>query len=201
VCLLESVLREEVRIALPRTGHFTRLGKDHIHHYTSNPDETARTGVPHGFLTLNVQVFLRGIRLFITPTARPGEPIAPLKAHVPQLPQPEGAIHAPIPAIHEMPYRRARELLIANGWQPLRQHWSAASRPELQAGNGATFWEMGFNEIDAISPTGLAHCTFRFRDVYRKELVVVTAGEQDETLGYEACVWNWYFDNADSPTS
>jgi hypothetical protein len=57
-------------------GHVTTLGKDHIHHFTSNPDRS-RTGILHGFLTLNVQVFVQGNRLWVRPNTRPGEPVRP----------------------------------------------------------------------------------------------------------------------------
>ena len=75
--LIDSVSDDDVRITNARTGHFTHLGKDHIHHYTTNPDETRRTGVPHGFFVLNVQVYLQGPRLRVTPCAKPGEPVLP----------------------------------------------------------------------------------------------------------------------------
>lgn len=65
-----------VRISNIRTGHVSTLGKDHVHHFTSNPDRS-QTGIPHGFLTLNVQVFLQGNKLWVRPNARPGEPINP----------------------------------------------------------------------------------------------------------------------------
>lgn len=83
--LIDAVTDNEVRISNPRTGHFTNLGNDHIHHYTTNPDETRRTGIPHGFLTLVIQVFLQGPRLTITPSARPGEPVVPERVALEQL--------------------------------------------------------------------------------------------------------------------
>lgn len=48
------------------------LGKDHIHHFTTNP-ERPRGNIKHGFLALNVQVFLRGNQCWVLPNARPGE--------------------------------------------------------------------------------------------------------------------------------
>jgi hypothetical protein len=76
--IIEEVSDSGVRISDSR-GHVTILGKDHIHHFTSNPDRS-RTGIPHGFLTLNVQVFLQGNRLWVRPCARPGEPVRPQRA-------------------------------------------------------------------------------------------------------------------------
>lgn len=191
---IEEVAVDSLSVKLDRTGHCTKLGKDHVHHYTSNPDETARTGIPHGFLVLNVQIYLCGARVQITPTARPGEPVFPQLPPVRLLPQPTTAHHSPIPEITEVPYTRAREQLIAAGWQPRRHHWSHGSRPEMQYGNGAHYWLKGFWEIGESSPTGFAFCRFHFRDVYGNHLVVVTAGEAGENEGGDAVVWNWFFE-------
>lgn len=60
-------------------GHSTSLGKDHIHHFTSNPDRS-RAGISYGFLTLNVQIFMQGRRLWVRPNLRPGEPVKPPNA-------------------------------------------------------------------------------------------------------------------------
>jgi hypothetical protein len=74
--IISDVSEIGVRITNVRTGHFLTLGKDHIHHFTSNPDRS-RNSVPHGFLTLLVQVFIRGDEVTVKPTPRPGEPVAP----------------------------------------------------------------------------------------------------------------------------
>jgi hypothetical protein len=80
--LISEVAEEGVRIENPRTGHFTVLGKDHIHHFTTNPDASRVAGVPHGFLTLLVQLYLQGPKLWITPTPRPGESVPPPPARI-----------------------------------------------------------------------------------------------------------------------
>ena len=74
--LIDSVT-DSVRLSNVRTGHFTNLGLDHVHHYTSNPDLTKQSGIEHGFFTLNVQIYLRGTDLTVTPTLRPGEAVLP----------------------------------------------------------------------------------------------------------------------------
>lgn len=75
--IIQEVSDEGIRISNIRTGHTTVLGRDHIHHYTSNPDRS-QTGVKHGFLTLNVQILLKGATLKIEPTAGPGTPLTTL---------------------------------------------------------------------------------------------------------------------------
>jgi hypothetical protein len=108
-------------------------------------------------------------------------------------PQPPSARHAPIPRIAGLPYEEARNLLIDAGWQPRMHHWSYGSDPNLQGGNGPHFWKMGYWEILNAWPTGLAHCTFSFGDVYGNVLTVMTAGEELEDSDARACVWSWRF--------
>lgn len=76
VWTIEDVTDAGVRIANPRTGHFTILGNDHIHHFTSNPARS-QDGVPHGFFMLNVQLFLQGASVRVTLNSRPGGKVAP----------------------------------------------------------------------------------------------------------------------------
>jgi len=56
-----------VEVQNTRTYHGTTLGYDHIHHYTSDPQR----GEGCGFLTLTVQVYIGGSRLWIEPNVRP----------------------------------------------------------------------------------------------------------------------------------
>lgn len=79
--MIENVVDAGVRISSINWGHVATLGKDHIHHFTSNPDQS-QSGIQHGFLTLNVQVFLQGKRLWVRPNARPGEPVKAQLAEV-----------------------------------------------------------------------------------------------------------------------
>lgn len=73
--LLESVTDQGARLSNPRTGHGTTLGLDHIYEFTSNPDRS-RGDARFGFLTLKIQIYLKGNTLTIRPTARPGETVA-----------------------------------------------------------------------------------------------------------------------------
>lgn len=74
--LIEDAPADGLRVRNLHTEHSTTLGYDHIHHFTSDPGRS-QGGLVHGFLTLNVQVFLQGNRAWIRPNARPGEPVAP----------------------------------------------------------------------------------------------------------------------------
>jgi hypothetical protein len=76
VWMVEKVTEAGVHITNPRTGHFTLLGHDHIHHFTSDP-MASQNGVSHGFFMLNVQLFLQGTSVRVTPNGRPGGKVAP----------------------------------------------------------------------------------------------------------------------------
>jgi len=76
VWIVDEVTDAGVRISNPRTGHGTTLGKDHIHHFTSNPDRS-KNGLQHGFFMLNVQIFIQGAALTVKPNGRPGERVPP----------------------------------------------------------------------------------------------------------------------------
>jgi hypothetical protein len=73
--VVDSIYDEVIRIRNTRTGHCADLGKDHIHHYTSDPQPSRQSGVAHGFLTLTVQLYLHGLNVSIAPTSKLGEPV------------------------------------------------------------------------------------------------------------------------------
>ncbi len=106
-------------------------------------------------------------------------------------PQPSLALHAPLPRIGGHDYDQAREMLIHAGWQPYMNHWSRGGDWDMTFGNGDYFWKKGYYEIQSACPTGLAECSFAFKDVYGNKLVVITAGEAAEEIGYTPSVWNW----------
>jgi hypothetical protein len=113
------------------------------------------------------------------------------------LPQPASALHAPIPRMAGLTYHDARAQLVEAGWQPQMRHWSHAGDPDLQAENAAEFWLVGYWEIINAWPTGLAQCTFGFRDMYGNNLTVLTLGEEDAEEGWYAQVNNWFFAKED----
>jgi hypothetical protein len=73
VWLVQAVTDVGVSMQNERTGHTPTLGRDHVYSYSSDPGRSVG-GLKHGFLTLHVQLFLRGVLAEIEPTARPGEP-------------------------------------------------------------------------------------------------------------------------------
>jgi hypothetical protein len=72
---IQGVEGDMMRIA-HAGGISTVLAKDHIHHFTSDPARSSKDA-PKGFLTLNVQLFIRGADAWIRPTLRPGEALPP----------------------------------------------------------------------------------------------------------------------------
>lgn len=113
-------------------------------------------------------------------------------------PQPPSAIHAPLPRIGGLIYDEARDMLIQAGWQPFLNSWTKGFDWDMKLGNGLYFWKKGFWEIQNVCPTGLAYCTFLFRDVYGNQLKVVTAGEALEDLDATPRVWSWSFENEEN---
>jgi hypothetical protein len=111
------------------------------------------------------------------------------------LPQPVSAKHVPIPIIGGLAYDEARSHLLKAGWQPHMNHWSQASKFDMQYGNGLHFWNKGYHEIRQAMGTGMSLCSFAFEDVYGHKLIVVTAGEVIEEINATAHVWRWYFES------
>jgi len=88
--------------------------------------------------------------------------------------------HAKLPAVTEFTYHKARKALLSAGWQPLqtKSFNEANTDSDISYGNGALFWKKGYVEVEACSGTGIAACTFLFKDVYGNRLRVITAGEE-----------------------
>jgi hypothetical protein len=90
------------------------------------------------------------------------------------------AKHARLPAITELTYHKARKMLLAAGWQPLRtiSFNEANSDTRIAYGNGRIFWKRGYVEVEACAGTGIAACAFLFKDAYGNRLRVTTEGEE-----------------------
>lgn len=88
--------------------------------------------------------------------------------------------HAKVPIITSLTYHKARKALLIAGWQPLqtKSFNEASDDPDISSGNGKLFWEKGYVEIESCAGTGLAPCTFLFKDVYNNQLRLTTVGEE-----------------------
>lgn len=85
-----------------------------------------------------------------------------------------------IPALRQkMPYAKARELLLAKGWQadfvnPMyRRYVSPLAQLMI---------DKGYNEVEDCSGTGLGLCKFRFSGPNGEHLVVVTQNNAREPI-------------------
>jgi hypothetical protein len=86
-----------------KSGHLYRLGKDHVHHFTSDAHRSAG-GDNYGFLTLHVQIFIQGIAVSAVPNGRPGAPVDP--------PATDKAIRARVHFIPEVERRFRRQVQV-----------------------------------------------------------------------------------------
>jgi hypothetical protein len=73
---VDKVGDERTELINTRTQHRAILAKDHIHHFTSDPNRSL-DGSNYGFLVLQVQLFVQGDRISIRPCSRPGDPVLP----------------------------------------------------------------------------------------------------------------------------
>jgi hypothetical protein len=58
------------------SGHFYRLGKDHVRSFTTDPHRST-DGFNHAFLQLHVQLYIRGVDVTAVPNHQPGAPVPP----------------------------------------------------------------------------------------------------------------------------
>jgi hypothetical protein len=87
------------------------------------------------------------------------------------------ARHAKLPAIAGLTYPRARRIILAAGWRPLKTN-SSATDVNVSYGNGPFFWRRGYVELESCSGTGVAACAFLFTDRFGNRLRVTTDGEE-----------------------
>lgn len=99
---------------------------------------------------------------------------------------------AKLPNVKGKSYHEARKILLARGWKPFRtiNGKDAANDPRVLSGNGPLFWSKGYFELENCSGTGLAYCSFLFRNAQGRRLRVVTAGEEtpDDPDGFASVV-------------
>jgi hypothetical protein len=87
------------------------------------------------------------------------------------------ARHAKLPKITGLAYHRARPMLLAAGWRPLKTK-SSATDVDISYGNGPLFWRRGYIELESCSGTSVAACAFLFTDRFGNRLRVATEGEE-----------------------
>jgi len=73
----ELQLNEAVELGLSTT-----IGRDAVHHFTSNPSRSVPGGVQYGFLNLMVQMFIQNDRITYRPCSRPGERVPPMPSPI-----------------------------------------------------------------------------------------------------------------------
>ena len=84
---------------------------------------------------------------------------------------------AKIPKVINRTYDQARKALIAADWKPV-QTKSTSSDSDISAGNGPIFWARQYVDVKSCAGTGLAPCTFLFKDPNGNRLEVITSGEE-----------------------
>ncbi|WP_211471558.1 hypothetical protein [Collimonas humicola] len=107
-----------------------------------------------------------------------------------------GNWHVPVPVLSDFSYHEARARLIGQGWQPLL-NYPVNENPDHRYGNADAFLSLGYHELVNASPTGFAFCLFKFRDLYRNILHVVTAGEEHVQEGIHAGVISWWIERSE----
>ena len=95
--------------------------------------------------------------------------------------------HAKRPAIIGLTYPRARKMLLAAGWLPLKTN-SSHSDVNVSYGNGPFFWRRGYTEVESCAGTGVADCAFLFKDRFGNRLRVTTEGEEHPEVNAHAHV-------------
>jgi hypothetical protein len=66
-------------------GLTTTIGKDGVHHYTSNPSRSTPSGLQYGHLLLTVQMYIQGGQITYRPCSLPGQRVPPPRARVAEL--------------------------------------------------------------------------------------------------------------------
>ena len=84
--------------------------------------------------------------------------------------------HAKVPSVVGSSYSLARRALLRAGWQPA-DFRPDHSNADMLFGNTENALQLGWQEVEDCSGTGLGYCHFLFSDVYRNKLVVITSGE------------------------
>jgi hypothetical protein len=73
--IIMAVTNEYIEINTA-SGHFYRLGKDHVRNFTTDPHRST-DGLNHAFLQLHVQLYIRSADVTAIPNHQPGAPVPP----------------------------------------------------------------------------------------------------------------------------
>jgi hypothetical protein len=108
--------------------------------------------------------------------------IATLSIHVAHAAPPcQPERHVQIPSLHKVNYHQARARLISAGWFPVQTKPRGVNPnddPDLAFGNGRSFWDRGYLEVEGCSNTGFSSCAFRWTDKYGNQVRIATRGEE-----------------------
>lgn len=87
-----------------------------------------------------------------------------------------------IPVVKNLAYDKARVKILGAGWEPVRTTPPEDVVEMLAApGNTQVFWQRGYHELQGgCSGTGVAACSFLFKNSAGRYLNVTTAGEANE---------------------
>lgn len=87
-----------------------------------------------------------------------------------------------VPDASDMPYDKARKIILEAGWKPLNQDEKEALAPGgvATSGSGKKLWAKGYHEVEACSGTGAGFCKFVFIGPTGQTLDVTTIGEESE---------------------
>ena len=100
---------------------------------------------------------------------------SPVPAAVPAA-QPE------VPNIVGLPFATARQFLIQNGWSPINSASGPLANADRLGLRGEEMWKAGYREAVSCSGTGMAPCTFRYRDRAGHALEVIAVGEGEQEV-------------------
>ncbi|BAY27525.1 hypothetical protein NIES2100_73500 [Calothrix sp. NIES-2100] len=87
-----------------------------------------------------------------------------------------------------MPYQKARDLVIQQGWQPNLQ----GDAPNLQDTSVKELFDFGYEEVKDCSGTGIGACLFEFTNK-AGELLSISATIADRS-NIERVVWRWWIE-------
>jgi hypothetical protein len=100
---VHAIVDDVVTLSRNGSGLNLILGKDHIHHFATNPGRTVGN-TKYGLLQLHVQAYIQGDQVRVKPTPRPGERVPP-----PEVSIAEKAVHVLYPGQSGMQQRLAAQ--------------------------------------------------------------------------------------------